>query len=260
MGIQLASPSWLMRPEVLLALGLIESADIPQIVVELPDGTQQTINPTPITFAEYREWAGGDAFSNGPVFGLSERPEPLYLSRAGSEAFWTTYLEDTHTLYIQYNRVQSGIAALNREIRNILDQQDVERVILDLRLNPGGNNTTYAPFLDLLSTDPEINRPGHFFTILGRQTFSAAANFATELENNTHTIFVGEPMGGSPNLYGDVRQVILPNSKIEIFISDLYWQKSSYEIGLGIATSADGIEWIRADEPFLISQDEGRLR
>jgi predicted GH43/DUF377 family glycosyl hydrolase len=146
-----------------------------------------------------------------------------------SESFWSTYLEDSGTLYIQYNRVQSGIGTLTREIENILDEQDVERVILDLRLNPGGNNTTYGSFLELLSTNPEINRPGRFFTILGRQTFSAAANFATELENRTHTIFVGEPMGGSPNLYGDVVPVILPNSKIQINISDLYWQKSTPE-------------------------------
>jgi len=229
MTIQLAAPSWIMRPEVLVALGIIKSAQTPQIVIEMPNGIQQTINPAPIEWASYREWARGDGFGNGPVFGLPERPKPLYLSRAGSESFWTTYLEDSGTLYIQYNRVQSGINTLNQEIREILDQQDVERVILDLRLNPGGNNTTYTSFLNLLSTDPEINRPGHFFTILGRQTFSAAANFATELENRSHTIFVGEPMGGSPNLYGDVKPITLPNSKVQIVISARYWPKSTPE-------------------------------
>ena len=247
MGILLGSPSWLMRPEVLLALGLIDSMDNPQIVVEMPDGTQQTIDPSPIPFADYRVWAGGDDFGNGPVFGLPERPEPLYLSRAGSESFWTTYLEDTNTLYIQYNRVRSGINRLTREIQDILDQQDVERVILDLRFNPGGNNTTYAPFLELLTNSPEINRPGHFFTILGRQTFSAAANFATELENQTHTLFVGEPMGGSPNLYGDVRPITLPNSKIQIFISALYWEKSTPE---------DKRIWIKPDIPAPLSSQD----
>jgi hypothetical protein len=229
MTIQLGAPSWLMRPEVLLVLGMIDSIESPQIIVEMPDGTQEIINPDPITWDSYREWNQADAFGNGPVFGLPQRPEILYLSRAMSESFWSTYLEDSGTLYIQYNRVQSGIGTLTREIENILDEQDVERVILDLRLNPGGNNTTYGSFLELLSTNPEINRPGRFFTILGRQTFSAAANFATELENRTHTIFVGEPMGGSPNLYGDVVPVILPNSKIQINISDLYWQKSTPE-------------------------------
>ncbi|HKJ37931.1 MAG TPA: hypothetical protein VJ972_04090, partial [Anaerolineales bacterium] len=137
MTIQLSAPSWIMRPQVLLALGIIESSDNPQITIEMPDGTQQTINPAPVDWNDYREWARGDEFGNGPVFGLPERPEPLYLSRAGSESFWTTYLEDSGTLYIQYNRVQSGIGTLTREIQEILDQQDVERVILDLRLNPG---------------------------------------------------------------------------------------------------------------------------
>jgi len=247
MGILLGSPSWLMRPEVLLALGIIDSDENPQIVIEIPDRTQQTINPAPIPWSAYREWARGDAFGNGPIFGLPERPKPLYLSRAGSESFWTTYLEDSSTLYIQYNRVQAGIGTLVREIQDILDQQEVERVILDLRLNPGGNNTTYASFLDLLTNNPEINRPGHFFTILSRQTFSAAANFTTELENQTHTLFVGEPMGGSPNLYGDVIPITLPNSKIQISISARYWQKSTPE---------DKRIWIEPDIPAPLSSQD----
>jgi hypothetical protein len=35
--------------------------------------------------------------------------------------------------------------------------------------------------------------------------------------------------------------------------------RSSNEIGLGLATSADGIEWIDASEPFLVSSEEGRF-
>ncbi|HAV77815.1 MAG TPA: hypothetical protein DCX53_10750, partial [Anaerolineae bacterium] len=182
-----------------------------------------------------------------PVYGLPQRAEPLYLSRAGIESFWTVYLEDTGTLYIQYNRVQSGIGGLVREIQEILDQEVVERVVLDLRLNPGGDNTTYRSLLDLLSTDTRINRPGHFFTILGRQTFSAASNFATELENRTHTIFVGEPMGGSPNLFGDVVPITLPNSRIQIFISARYWEKSSPD---------DNRVWIEPDLPASLSSQD----
>ena len=46
--------------------------------------------------------------------------------------------------------------------------------------------------------------------LIGRLTFSAAANFATELEQNTGATFAGEAMGGSPNLYGDARPTDLP--------------------------------------------------
>jgi hypothetical protein len=33
----------------------------------------------------------------------------------------------------------------------------------------------------------------------------------------------------------------------------------SNEIGLGLATSTDGVEWTCADKPFLVSQEEGRF-
>ena len=58
--------------------------------------------------------------------------------------------------------------------------------------------------------DPTVDRPGRLFAIIGRVTFSAAANFATDLEQATSVTFAGEPMGGSPNLYGDTRPVDLP--------------------------------------------------
>ena len=239
--------SWLMRPEVLAALGIIDSVESPQIVIELEDGTMQTVNPEPVTWGEYLEWAGRANYGSGPIFGLPQNPDVLYLSHAFSDDFWFTYLEDSGTLYIQYNRVAGGIEPLVADIRDFLDGQEVERVVLDIRLNPGGNNTTYRNFLNFLSTDERINRPGHFFTIIGRQTFSAATNFVTELENQTHTIFVGEPTGGSPNLFGDVVPFTLPNSKISINVSARYWEKSTPE---------DKRVWIEPDISAPLSSDD----
>ena len=81
--------------------------------------------------------------------------------------------------------------------------------MVDLRNNGGGDNTTYRHLLAVLQ-DPAIDRPGQLDVLIGRLTFSAAANFATEVERTTDAIFVGEDMGGSPNLYGDARRVDLP--------------------------------------------------
>lgn len=222
MTIKLSQPGWLIRPEVLLALGIIEEIEQPQYLVEMPDGTQQTLNPTPVTADLYRNWL------YVPLAGLPDRPETTYLSR-NSEPFWFDYFEESGTLYIQFNSVRAGVQIMANEIETFLEQQEVDRVILDMRLNFGGNNTTYPPLLEFLSSHPQINRPGHFFVITGRQTFSAAANFTTELENQTQAIFVGEPMGGSPNLYGDVIPFVLPNTGLPLRISARYWEKSTPE-------------------------------
>ena len=49
-------------------------------------------------------------------------------------------------------------------------------------------------------------------------------NFATEVDTGTAAVFVGEPTGGRPNLYGDVRPVYLPNSRITVRVSSRYWE------------------------------------
>lgn len=215
-------PYWLIRPEVLLSLGIIDAIEAPEFVIESADGSQITLNPTPLALNDYRAW------NNGTVVGLLPRPDTLYLSRP-AENLWYTYLESSDTLYIQYNHVMGNVRSAATAISDFLDEQPVERVVFDIRLNPGGNNTTYPPVLDLLSTHPQINQPGKLFIITGRQTFSAAANFTTEVENDTHAIFVGEPMGGSPNLFGDIIPLSLPNSGLRIYISARYWEMSTPE-------------------------------
>ena len=75
--------------------------------------------------------------------------------------------------------------------------------------------------------DPAIDRPGRLIVLIGRLTFSAAANFATDLERTTGARFAGEAMGGSPNLYGDVRRVDLPYGGQAVFVATRYYVKST---------------------------------
>jgi C-terminal processing protease CtpA/Prc len=81
--------------------------------------------------------------------------------------------------------------------------------------------------LEEVLRDPAIDRPGRLFVITGRITFSAAANFATDLEQETGAIFAGEAMGGSPNLYGDARQIHLPYGTQDLYMATRYWERST---------------------------------
>jgi hypothetical protein len=91
--------------------------------------------------------------------------------------------------------------------------------VIDIRENGGGDNTLVRDFVERLSGSAELNKRGTLFTLIGRHTFSAAVNFATMLENQTETIFVGEPTGAGPNHFGDPKQLILPNSKLTLRVS-----------------------------------------
>lgn len=97
-----------------------------------------------------------------------------------------------------------------------------------LRQNGGGDSHFYAPLLSVLK-DPRIDLPGHLFVLTDRLTFSAAANFATDVEQSTSATFAGEPMGGGLNFWGDALWVELPQYLLPmgVGISTRYWQKSA---------------------------------
>ncbi|HLO35474.1 MAG TPA: hypothetical protein VK194_05300, partial [Candidatus Deferrimicrobium sp.] len=148
-----------------------------------------------------------------------------WLARQATTLWWS-YLADTRTLFVQFNAVEGGTTTIVDEIVARARQDDVARVVVDLRHNGGGDNTTLRP-LDEALRDPAIDRPGHLFVIVGRVTFSAAANFATDLERETAVAFAGEAMGGSPNEYGDARRVDLPYGSQAVYMATRYWQRST---------------------------------
>ena len=59
--------------------------------------------------------------------------------------------------------------------------------------------------------------------LIGRATFSAAANFAADVDRRTKATFVGEPTGGGVEIYGDTVSVLLPKSGINVRIAARYW-------------------------------------
>jgi tetratricopeptide (TPR) repeat protein len=107
------------------------------------------------------------------------------------------------------------------------DTAGVERVVLDIRTNGGGNNFLNRFLVKEIIRRPQLDTPNRFFVLIGRGVFSAAQNLVNELDFYTNATFVGEPTGNAPNQYGDARLLELPNSKLRIFVSSLYWQGHS---------------------------------
>jgi C-terminal processing protease CtpA/Prc len=136
-------------------------------------------------------------------------------------------LPEQRALYVQYNEVTGvsngeTLAAFAAELVRTFEEQRLERVIVDVRSNGGGNNTTFGPLIRALQT-PSIDREGVLYALVGRATFSAAGNFVTALQRDTKALLVGEPTGGAPNQYGDAESVPLPHhGGLEIRISTRY--------------------------------------
>lgn len=200
-----------------LMLTVEDAAGRARTVTIAADGTQPTwkmleTNPAPV------DWQFLPTT-------LSE-PLPLYLRNA-SVRYWFEYLPDERVVYVQLNAVLDDpvepLAQFTDRLFAFIDGQHVEKLVLDLRFNGGGNTGLVLPMLYRLVGHRAINRRGALFVVIGRATFSAAQNTVSFLDLHTEAIFVGEPTGSSPTFVGETVEFELPYSKVEANVSDLLW-------------------------------------
>jgi hypothetical protein len=153
-------------------------------------------------------------------------PTPLSIQRA-NELYWVTALREHRAVYLQFNGVMNAngetLEQFAHRVASTINQDGVDRLIIDVRHNPGGNNTLLRPLLVTLISS-KLNRRGGMYCIIGPRTFSAAQNFVDRLESYTNVIFVGEPTGENVNMYGDPNHIGLPNSHLGMAVSHLWWQ------------------------------------
>jgi hypothetical protein len=204
-------PRFLVIPEVYSGLGITRPGAPVTLTVAGGAGPPRTVQVGTVTQARYLAWTGG----HHGYFLLPARPGARWLRRMG-ESFWFERVAGRRTLYVQYNQVQGPAPD---EVEAVMDAagRGVDRVVVDLRNNLGGDNTRYGAFVDALRTSP-FNRPGRLFLLVGRATFSAAANFATTMDRRTRAIFVGEATGGGVNQYGETREVRLERLPIPLLV------------------------------------------
>jgi hypothetical protein len=206
---------FLTSAEVLVGLGIARDAAHIGLDVDRPDGQTRTATLDAIDGSAFQDWVGAWELA------LPERGDMLLL-RDTQDVFWIDYLARNRALYVQYNHIEPDSSDLVEALRAAERAHPVDRVILDLRNNGGGEAEGYSDILDLLSK-PTFDRPRRLYVLIGRLTFSAAASFVAELEQKTdHVVFEGEPTGGAPNFWADVVTVTLPNSRLKALVSDAY--------------------------------------
>jgi dienelactone hydrolase len=211
-------PTFFVTAEVLHGLGIARSVGPIPFTFER-DGIRIERVLEPMTLAEY--YAAIDPNYTLNPQGLARMP--AYLARR-SQALWTAKLSAGRVLYVGYNVTRVATSAVARQLRTTAKAKAVRAIVVDVRLNGGGDNHTYGPLLVALT---QLSRTERIVVLIGRATFSAAENFVTELERRAHPVFVGELSGGSPNLYGDTANGVLPASGVDLRVATIYWQMST---------------------------------
>jgi hypothetical protein len=155
-----------------------------------------------------------------------EEPVPLCLRNADLP-FWFEYLPGERTVYFQFNQVRDSasetLLELSERLFGFVESNEVEKLVIDMRWNGGGNTFKELPLLRRIIASEKVNRRGSLFVIIGRHTFSAAQNGVNFLSHHSEAIFVGEPTGSSPTFIGETSYFELPYSKTVMNISDLRW-------------------------------------
>ena len=212
--VRLLTPRYVLMPEVLHGLGLVDDVGQMTLGIADPAGKAQDVTVTPIPMADYNDWAGPYGLH------LPADPDVLYLSRM-DEPLWWSRLADGTTLFVQYNRVEFGEAPMLHDVLAEAGAPNVRRVVIDIRHNFGGELRAIEPILSAFATPGYATR-GRLFLITGRNTFSAASLFAAKLQAGTAVTIVGEPMGGSPNLWGNARDIRLDHSGLVVSVATTF--------------------------------------
>ncbi|MFD3002794.1 S41 family peptidase [Pontibacter toksunensis] len=219
MGFKLLAPTFLVVPEFLASLNIANDSKKVKFQVKTRQGKVENITLTPVPLFN------APAFTD--AYDVLKTSKPLS-QRDKKSKFWMEYLPDTKTLYVQVNEVNNKedetMAEFMGKMEKAITAHSVGRLVLDLRYNPGGNNTIGRSIVLVLARNEHINQPGRLYTLIGPETFSAAQVLANDLEYYTNTLFAGEPSGSSPSHYGDSRKMYLPNSNLTIRASSIYWR------------------------------------
>lgn len=205
------------------------------------------------------------------AFSEHEASTPLHLLHLNSN-YWYTLLKKERTVYMQFNLIieqeeESFEGFRNRMWKEVDAHADnIEYFILDLRYNTGGNGLMVMPFLNEIIKRDFINRKGHFFTLIGRVTNSAAVLFMAELAMHTKTLFVGEPSGAAFNMFSDARLAgKLPNSGLNFNIATEYFNFSwpannNYTVIPHYPTPFSSDDFFSGKDPALEAVMSGKIK
>jgi hypothetical protein len=210
---------YLLCAECLAAAGLTTHAGPTAFTFVDRTGQSTTVDVRPDGLVRYFYW-----FFQPLTPWKRKRAEadlPLY-QRKQWDNYWMEYLPEHRAVYVAFNQVRDKrnetFEDFGLRVLAFCRSHDVDRLVIDVRNNSGGDNTIFGSFIDSLRLSP-LNRSGKLFVLIGRHTFSAAVNFVSVMESKTHAIFAGEPAGAGPNHFGDPKHYTLAHSKLVVLIA-----------------------------------------
>ncbi len=243
------STEYMVSPVILHALGLSS---------ELMGASFGFQDASGYSFAQYLGAGSSVDMQGSWIAAVPAHTAPLYLQKSDAIYYWYTYLESSQALYFQYNRCdeQPGTSYTDplNGMAEVIQTQPVERLIIDLRRNPGGTSAVLDALFEFLAEYPQFSQQNKLFVLTGNQTFSSAVYLTSLLRQRSNATLIGEPTAQGPNFYASPRRLVLPNSGLAINYSGAYWQTadvSAATIEPDIWVSISSAEYFAGYDPVL---------
>jgi hypothetical protein len=222
-------PGYAISPTALAGLDIVRDARAPVVLTLVKDGKSVPLSVTAVEPSKkmvYKELTA--RYSEDWVEAEPARP-PLWQENP-EKAYWYRFDQSTDTLFVQYNASTNDPAdpmpTFAKRLRAEIETRKPVRVVLDLRMNAGGDAYWNRPLLLALLHADELEATGKLFVLIGKQNFSAGTLLAIDLEKYSSAIFIGEPTGGSIQSFGDHQPVILPTTGLLAMVATLAYQNN----------------------------------
>jgi hypothetical protein len=206
-NLRAARTVFLTSAEVLVGLGLADTLDRVTLAVETRSGEWRSVTVPSVDADTFADWVDGWELL------LPPRPGLAFLRDAARPSV-VSYRPAERTVLVRYNVVLEGSGVVVARIRSATREGPVERIVLDLRSNGGGQAGGYRELLRYLAGSRIPLR-----VLIGRLTFSAAASFVTAIQRRIpDATLIGETMGGATSFWANPSSVRLPNSGLNVLI------------------------------------------
>jgi hypothetical protein len=216
--------SFLKLNEVLKYLGIVDSKN--EFLFE-KDGEKIRINFEPLKIKNM-------ASSNNSLSKLDYQTG--YVRSNANQLFWSDYIAAEKMVYFQYNSCWSrelaqkhgkpnselpSFAAEESEILNYIKNKEIDKLVIDLRFNSGGDSSQGTELAEKLS---KYQDQFETYIIIGADTFSSAIINALDFKKQLDGYLIGTATMGKPNHYGEVRTFNLPNTGLRVSYSTNYFK------------------------------------
>ncbi len=217
--VRLNVPRMLKTPVVLQELGLANSKDAVEFGVEVASGLET---------ARFEALPAGEGV---PTVMIQREGQP-WTDQRKHELYWFERVPDSNVVYMAYNACREDenrpMPGFAKAVLVALEDPAIDRIIIDLRRNPGGSQLVAWPLFKALKGH-RLDRPGGILVLIGARTFSSAKGNALDLRDWTDAVLIGNPIGQRPNSFGEIKTFESPNFGITASYSTKYFVRGSEE-------------------------------